>query len=75
LNHSYGAADTGCDGDGLNGAVERAGSALHAGAQVSDKRFLPLHGEDAMRAHLQAHAAADAQFGIKPKRDRPFEIS
>jgi hypothetical protein len=59
----------------VNGAVEGAGSALHARAEVSDDGLFSLHGEDAMGANVKAHAAADAQLSIKPERDGSFEIT
>jgi hypothetical protein len=49
------------------GAIAGAGPAFHTPVPVQNDRFSVFHGEDPMRAYLNAHSAACAQIGKELK--------
>lgn len=63
------------DMDGIDGTVERAGSAFHTGARISKFCLLAVEYEHLMRTDGGAHTAPDTPVDIKLQVGNIFKVS
>jgi hypothetical protein len=73
--HTRGAADARPHPDGAGLAVPGTGSALHARSSIGEHGAAIPHGEDGVRADLDAHAAAGAPVSVQLKRHGALDVS